>query len=268
MKFGMVANTKSQKCLDISSDILEYLKSKSFEVSVEKELADELNMHGVELNKIDVEVIIVVGGDGTVLNTIQHAKGKVLGINVGQLGFLTTVEPENWKEYIDRLLRRNYFVDIRKKIKVEVNGERLFDSMNEVVIHTSKIAKLRQFRIYDIKSEELIDDLRADGIIIATPTGSTSYVLSTGGPIAHPKLDAMVITYIAPFKFTKRSYVIPSDSILKINIVDRECILAMDGQEYITVGSNDEIRLTESENKAEFISFTNEFYRHVREKLR
>ncbi|MVT12985.1 MAG: NAD(+) kinase [Euryarchaeota archaeon] len=265
MKFGIVANPEIKRSIIVTEKIYNYLKM-DHEVMIDEKTAKRLKMKGVKIEDMDVDIIITVGGDGTVLRTLQKNNKPVFAINTGKLGFLTEVLPVDIESSLERLISGNYYLDKRKKLKVIINGKRYFDCTNELVIHTAEIAKLRTYAIYI--DGELLEDLRADGFIVSTPTGSTSYALSTGGPIVDPRINAFVITYIAPFRLGSSSHVVPSNSILELHLLDqrKKSVVVFDGQVQKKVSKKDVITLTESENEAVFIRFNLNFYEKMREK--
>ncbi len=256
MKYALVANPEKKECLTIAKDILNKV-----DAIVEEKTAQKIGVSGVPLEKINVDVIITIGGDGTILLTLQKAKGKILGVNMGVLGFLTEIKANEIYEAIDRIENGNYTLDRRMKMAVYHNEERLFDCVNEAVIHTSEIAKLRTYKIYF--NQELVDEVRADGIILSTPTGSTSYALSAGGPILHPSIVGFVVVPMAPFKFTIRSLVLPAGEII-LKTGKRENLLVLDGQYYVKISPGDEVMVKKSEHYAEFIRFGDSFFERIK----
>ncbi len=256
MKYAIVANPEKRECLNLAADILNKL-----DAVVEKSTADALGVEGVPIEDINVDVIITLGGDGTILLALQKARGKILGVNMGVLGFLTEIEPSEIWNAVERIERGEFVVDTRMKMAVYHNKKRLYDCVNEAVIHTSEIAKLRDYRIFF--NDELMDEIRADGIIISTPTGSTSYALSAGGPVLHPGIEGFVVVPIAPFKYTLRSVVLPVGEI-RVEIQKRNDLLVLDGQSYFHVYPGDEITIKKSENYAEFIRFSNDFFSRIK----
>jgi NAD+ kinase len=260
MRYGIVANPEKQECLKFAKKVIDMLNP-----VVEKTTAEYLNMDGVPLEKMDVDIIITIGGDGTILLALQRARGMILGVNMGLLGFLTEIGPEEFEEAIEKIERGEYFIDKRMKLKISLNGKRLYDCTNEAVIHTSEIAKLRSYSIY--YENELLDEFRADGIIIATPTGSTSYALSAGGPILYPYMEGMVLTPIAPFKRYPRSFVLPMGR-MRVELKDgKRNLLVLDGQHSVEINGNDVIEIEKSENYASFIRFKGSALKRIRERL-
>jgi NAD+ kinase len=212
------------------------------------------------------DVVLAIGGDGTILRALQLSDSKVLGINSGSLGFLAEVSANEVSEYLDRVVRGDYRVEERMRLKVTVDGDRLFDCTNEAVVHTAHIAKIRHFEIH--LDDEIVERVRADGIIVATPTGSTSYSMSAGGPIVDPRVEAMIVTAIAPFKPASRPHVFPATSKVRVKLLKpKECLLVMDGQHESSLKGTEDVVLTGSERRAKFIRFRDDFYRRIEEKL-
>ncbi len=257
MKYAIVANTNKKECIEMASTLL-----KNIDAIVEKKTAEIIGIDGVPLERINVDVIITLGGDGTILLTLQKAKGKILGVNMGTLGFLSEIEPDYIMDAIEKIESGEYIVDTRMKIAVYLDDIRLEDCVNEAVIHTSEIAKLRDYKIYF--NGELVDEIRADGIIISTPTGSTSYAFSAGGPVLHPKIEGIAVVPIAPFKYTIRAAVFPAEKIEVITPGQKTNLLVLDGQTYVEAAPESTIKIEKSENYAEFIRFDSSFFNRIR----
>jgi NAD+ kinase len=268
MDFGIVAKPDLPKALATSRLVLEHLRrcGKVERVLLEEGLGRSLGEKGVPLSKMKVDILVTVGGDGTVLRALQHARGKVFAINAGVLGFLTEVPLEDAITGLDRVLAGDFVVEKRLRLRTDIRGKRLYDSTNEAVVHTSTPSKMRHYRIF--LSGQLVDDIRADGIIIATPTGSTCYAMSAGGPILDPSVNAFVIVPLAPFKLSARAVVVPSDRKISVSLMDdKPSKLVLDGQYEETVGHEDHIEFTASERPARFVRFSPDFYAHIRRKL-
>lgn len=263
--FGLLANTSNEKATRVAREIYRKLKGN---VVVENETAGVLGVKGVLLKQMKADILITVGGDGTVLRALQQNSAKILSINAGVLGFLTEIKAENFMEEFERVLMGHFIIENRIKLKTTLNSKRLFDCTNEAVLHSAQIAKMRHFRIHI--DGDIATELRADGVVIATPTGSTSYALSLGGPLIDPKVMAFVIVPMAPFKLTTRPIVVPAESRIAFEVVEpkRPCLLVLDGQQSIEVSHRDRIEFTVSEKQASFVRFGGDFYRRVDEKLR
>jgi NAD+ kinase len=236
------------------------------EVILESDLARALDRKGMPLAHMKTDVVLAIGGDGTILRALQLSEAKVLGINSGSLGFLAEVSAEQVDAYLEKTVRGEYRIEERMRLKVTVDGQRLFDCTNEAVVHTAQIAKIRHFEIR--LGDEIVERVRADGIIVATPTGSTSYSMSAGGPIVDPHLDAIIVTAIAPFKPASRPHVFPAGGQVHVRLMKaKECLLVMDGQHESSLKGSEDVVLTASERRAKFIRFQDDFYRRIEEKL-
>ena len=268
MDFGILARPDLPKAIATSRLVLDYLRrsGKVDRVVIENGVAHALGEEGVPLPRMNVDILVTVGGDGTVLKALQEAQGKIFAINAGVLGFLTEVSIEDAVSGLKRLLEGDYVVERRLRLRTDIRGKRLFDSTNEAVVHTSTPSKMRHYRIF--LSGQLVDDVRADGIIIATPTGSTCYAMSAGGPILDPAVNAFVIVPLAPFKISARAVVVPSNRKISISLMDdKPSKLVLDGQYEETVGPRDPIEFTASKRPANFVRFSPDFYAHMRRKL-
>ncbi|MEM0138948.1 MAG: NAD(+)/NADH kinase, partial [Thermoplasmatales archaeon] len=267
LKIGFVSKPECARCIEVIKTVAQFLESNGHEYVIEEGTAREMKTEGEPISKMKADVIVTVGGDGTALWAIQKTKLPVLPVNVGSLAFLSEVDPSNMFSYFARLLNGNFKIEERARIKTTVNSRRLPDSLNEAVMKTMFLSKIRWFGVYI--DNDFIQNIRADGIIIATPTGSTSYSLSVGGPILDPNVRAFIISYMAPFSLSARSMVVPSDSTIRVVTLDKgkSIMLSLDGQEGVEVGFHDEISFTESEFPAKFIRFNLDFYRAIREKV-
>ena len=276
MRLGLVVNPQIKDTLKKSYEVIEFLKEKN-ELFITTELykvikdnIDLKNVTSARLNEFDshgIEILITIGGDGTILRALHQFNGKIFGINAGVVGFLTEVHMNDAVPSLKRILNKEYIIDKRVKLETILNNKPLESATNETVIHTSEIAKMR---LYSIQVDGVkVQTIRADGIIIATPTGSTSYAMSAGGPILDPKVDAFIIVPIAPFKLSTRPLVVPSNSSISVKLMEpkRKSVLVIDGQVQYEITPNDIVQFTKAKQSAEFIRFEPNFYRLIEEKL-
>jgi NAD+ kinase len=268
MKWGLICNLNIKKAVSLGKEIYEFLKVKN-EVFLEDKFAEELKTKGFsheEINKT-ADVVITIGGDGTILRALEKIEKPIFAINYGGMGFLTEAEPNSAIDGLKKIIEGKYNVEERAKLKVMVDGKRLPDAANEVTVQTARIAKMIHLNIS--VENELIETLGADGVIVATSTGSTSYSLSAGGPIIAPSVDAMVITPLAPFKLSARPWVVPLDKKIGIKLLpkSKESKIVIDGESAQTITIESEILITGSEKKARFVRFGESFYQMVRLKL-
>jgi NAD+ kinase len=242
------------------------------EIFVEPDIAAHLGVAGTsveEMEKAEVDFIVSVGGDGTILRTIHKmaAPLPILGINMGTLGFLVDVEPEDAIKTLEQLLM-GFEVDARSRLKVLLNGRCLPPATNEVALPTASPAKMIEFEI--IVDGSIMEDFLADGVIIATSTGSTAYAMSAGGPIVDPRVDAIVLVPVAPFKLSSRPWVIPGGSSIEVGLKlpDKEALVVIDGQSTTTISPKDTVEISKAETPARFVKVGRDgFYAKVKSKL-
>ncbi|OGS47885.1 MAG: hypothetical protein A3K68_01355 [Euryarchaeota archaeon RBG_16_68_13] len=265
MKFAITTNPLIPSAREAAKRILGILEPEH-EVVLESDFAQALGREGLPLEKASVDIVLAVGGDGTILRALQIADADVFGINSGSLGFLAEAYADEFESFLPRLLKGDYRIEERLRLRVNVDGRRMYDCTNEAVIHTAHIAKIRHFEIQ--VDGVVAQKVRADGIIVATPTGSTSYSMSAGGPIVDPRVEGIIVSAIAPFKPAMRPFVFPASSRVRVSLVKpRECLLVMDGQHEVILRGTEEVVLTASEKRARFVRFRDDFYRRIEEKL-
>ncbi len=260
MRFAVMANPEREECISLAKKIIERM-----DVIVEDNTARRIGVEGVPIDEINVDVIITIGGDGTILMALQRAKGAILGVNMGVLGFLSEIDPKDIWSSIERIEAGDYILDRRMKLAVWLNDERQYDCTNEVVINTSEVAKLRNYKI--MFNGEEVDEIRSDGIIVSTPTGSTSYALSAGGPVLYPSLEGMVIVPLAPFKASTRAFVLPTGTLTLEPQDMRGNLLVLDGQQYVEMRPGDIVKIEKSEQYAEFIRFDSRFFEKIKRRM-
>ena len=195
-----------------------------------------------------LDLVIVLGGDGTYLEAVRMLNGKrvpILGINMGSLGFLTVTRVQDLYPMLELALSGQLEVKSRSMIRVQVrNGSKLreeFTALNDLVIERGPLSHLIHISI--IVDKLPITAVKADGLIIATPTGSTAYNLAAGGPILHPEVDALVVTPICPHSLTSRPFIFPDQRKIQFSILGQgvRAVLTADGIKKATIGPNDEV---------------------------
>ena len=223
----------------------------------------------------DTDCAIVLGGDGTLLHAardLAERKIPILGVNLGTLGFLTETEPSELREAIRRLCQDEYVIEEHSMLKAEAGGN-VTHVLNDAVISRSGFSRLIRLQLY-INGLPL-QLYTGDGLLVSTPTGSTAYNLSAGGPVVAPGVDMFVITPICPHSLSERSLVISSDDRLEVEIVrsrktqEDEAIATMDGQYFQNLQVGDRITLSKSELSTKLVRFeNNRFYKALQTKLR
>lgn len=266
MKFALIGKLERGLVTKTAQKVYEFLKAKGLEVQVEEEFAKYLGVTGVHWKQISADINITVGGDGTILKTLEVLDGMIFGINAGRYGFLTEVMPEDAITGLERVLRNDYFIEERHKLGVTLNGTRLYDALNEAVIHTSVIAKMQMF---DLRVDGIeVDLFRADGMIVSTPTGSTGYSMSAGGPLVDPRVHGFIIVPIAPFKLNTRALLVPNEAKIEIRLMEaKPSVMVLDGQYEKVVTEGDMILFTASEKVAKFIRFKPSYYDLLRKQF-
>jgi NAD+ kinase len=270
IKIGFVSRHEAESARLVMM-LVDRLKSKA-EIFIEPEVARLLGIVGTtveEMERQQVDFIVSVGGDGTILRTIHKMNNPIpiLGINMGTLGFLVDVEPKDAVKTLE-LLITGFAIDERSRLKVMLDEESLPPAINEIALITASPAKMIEFEI--IVDGSLMEDFRADGVIIATSTGSTAYAMSAGGPIVDPRVDAIVMVPMAPFKLSSRPWVIPGESIIevKLKLPEKYALVVVDGQNMATISIKDTIVISKADTPARFVKVGNEgFFEKVKSKL-
>ena len=263
-RYGIYANTSLSKAVDYTRQVIDALGDHQY--FVDEQIASMMGMEGMPLKDMDVDIVIVVGGDGTLLRVLQQTDAMVIGINGGSVGFLAEIDRDHIRDGIERLLRDDYTIETRFKLSSWYNGAYLKDSVNEALIHTSSVAKIRHYKIY--VDDVLACEMRSDGVIISTPTGSTCYAMSLGAPYMDPHVDALMVVPMAAYKSTSRAFVVPATSKITVeSVLDKDCVIVLDGQEEIPMEGCSKVDFMVSNKKARFIRFNMDFFSRVREKL-
>ena len=233
------------------------------------QLSDWLRARGIQLagehvftgketdetrQKIDADMIVVLGGDGTMIATarmVADCDVLVLGINYGGLGYLTDFRIEEMYSAIESILAGDYEVDQRVMLDVDHRrGNEIAGSgrvLNDVVINKAALARIIEIEV--TLNGQFVNSFRSDGLIVATPTGSTAYNLSAGGPIVYPSMNAVLLTPICPFTLTNRPIVVPDRAEIELKLIDGHegVILTLDGQTGFSMNGGDTVRIRKSE---------------------
>ncbi len=264
-RVGVVAKAASADAAGVARELVEWLGRRGLEVLVEPGTALESGKTGdgplIEGARCDL--VVVLGGDGTLLSVARKAAGgpPILGVNLGHLGFLTEVARAELYPALIEVLAGNYAVEPRSLLEVEqtkAGGERhSFRALNDMVLAKSALSRMIELLLS--VDGRLVARYRADGLVVSTPTGSTAYNLSAGGPIRHPLLAVSVLTPICPHTLTLRPLVVPDTSVIEVAIEAREdapelradrVYLTVDGQEGGEIGFGDRVRVTRAAQPA------------------
>lgn len=280
-RIGLIARQDSERALNTLKRLIRFLQSEGLEVLLEEQTA--LEMPGHTLIEGDYEalgktcdLVIVVGGDGTLLGAaraLAKYRVPVLGVNRGRLGFLTDITPEEIEARVGEVLSGKYMMETRFLLETSVTRQGALiggdDALNDVVIHPGRFVRMIEFELYI--DGQFVYSQRSDGLIISTPTGSTAYALSGGGPIMHPKLDAIVIVPMNPHTLSSRPIVVDGNSEIKILVGDHNSAyphVTCDGQNHVVTNPGDEIHIHKKPHKLHLIHPINHnFYESCRSKL-
>jgi NAD+ kinase len=278
---GIIGRLGSAQVLDTIRRLKKFLLERHLHVILEDTIAEVLPGHGLQtcsrknLGEI-CDLVVVVGGDGSMLGAaraLARHKIPVLGINRGSLGFLTDIKPDELEVKVAEVLEGRFLEESRFLLEAEVrrHGEAIGqgDALNDVVLHPGKSTKMIEFELF--VDGHFVCSQKADGLIIATPTGSTAYSLSAGGPIMHPKLDAIVIVPMYPHTLSSRPIVVDGNSELKIVVADDLPIyplVSCDGQNHFTCAPGDTITVAKKPLKLRLIHpLDHNYYEACRTKL-
>ena len=267
---GLVARYDKKHAIKLAEELAEYLKTKGLKVYIEDTLAGKINSQGklVPLANMKTDFIITIGGDGTILRTciaVPKPEPPILAINMGVRGFLTEVEPKNAGAAVEKCINGEYKIEKCAKLAVSTGGEATPDALNDVVISAGEPSKILYTQIF--KDEKPILKCQADGLIVATQTGSTGYSLSAGGPVLDNEVDAFVLTPICSLTVF-RSIVFPADSKVIIKAIrPKKVLVLIDGNYRLVTAKDSTLTVTRSKNVTSFIRFKDDFYNRLRSRL-
>ncbi|MEW6001763.1 MAG: NAD(+)/NADH kinase [Nitrospirota bacterium] len=277
-KIGIICKTGRPEPIQILKELLPWLREKGCETYVDLETASLMNIEGAPRSHIPslVDVIIVLGGDGTMLSVCRLVGDKgvpILGVNIGGLGFITEVQKDKLYEPLEKMLSGGYPIEERLMLKAHVyrHGECIaeYTVFNDVVVNKGALARIIDLDTYINRT--YVTTFRADGLIISTPTGSTAYSLSAGGPILYPTLNNVVITPICPFMLTNRSIVVPDEVQIEVILKSesKRVYLTLDGQVGFSLRQNDMVQVEKAPFKAKLlIHYEKNFFEVLRTKLK
>ena len=264
--FLIYTNRLKDKNMEMTQRVCDYLKAKGQRFTVIAEGDRNIgNTDEIPADiPLDVDCMIVLGGDGTVLQAARETKKlhiPIIGVNLGTLGYMTEIEPANLEESLDRLIAGEYVQEDRMMLNGKVffadgrNGEGW--ALNDIVISRSGSLQIIKFNIY--VNGQFLNHYNADGMIVTTPTGSTGYNLSAGGPLIEPGAKLITLTPICPHTLNQRSIILSPEDVIEVEIPDirdgqsQTVEVNFDGSHVIPLGTGDRIRIVRSEKVTEFI---------------
>ncbi len=283
-KIGLIARRKiieKKEAAEFIKQLVKYLKDKKKEVYLDPHTCEAIeakeSYKKQQLLK-DMDMVITLGGDGTLLKTARAVSRKrvlILGVNLGNLGFLTECTPDKTFAALDKVFEDQYNIDKRSLLRVTVyrEGKKIetYLALNDAVVNQGAFARLISMNLA-VNNRKIVQ-FKADGMIVATPTGSTAHSLSAGGPIVHPQIEGLILTPICPTSLSMRSIIIPDNRQLTVTIEtqrreDNDVIgLTIDGQDLSMLKYGDQIKFRRSKRHAFLIRIKNQYYKMLRNKL-
>lgn len=259
--------------------LCQWLKERNYNVVMDHESADycpgTLTMARNDFAKLSPDLALVLGGDGTLLSAARAVSSSgtlILGVNLGTLGFLTEVQLSGLYTALESIENCHYLVDSRSMLSCAVvrNGSTLTRhvALNDLVVSKSAIARLNHFELF--VDNEFVSSYKADGLIVASPTGSTAYSLGAGGPILKPDVQAFVITPVSPHGLTHRPVVV-RDTVhieIRVNTGAEQAYLSLDGQVGMPLQDRDLVRCFKAEHPAKLLRFQKTFFEVLSTKLK
>ncbi len=281
MKIAVIVNLTKQKAVDCAGSICELLSSEGAELCAPLECRDYLRFEALKFFE-DIsslfaycDIAVTVGGDGTIIHAAKYAAcadTPLIGVNVGRLGFAADLEADDINA-LTRLLSGDFVIENRILLDIEVQSRkpsRHYLAVNDAVIAHGRLSKIVDLTVC-LNGEE-ISKYRADGLLFSTPTGSTAYSLSAGGPIISPQMDCVLMTPVCPHSLFSRSVLFDGGSTLSVSakIPDGcSCVLTVDGEVNVSISEADRVIVKKSEQKLKLISINKlNFYRKLNRKLR
>ena len=272
-----ISTSSSEKNIPIiAKQLIEVLSNKEIEILLDKNLSLETNKKYKSYSEKTIiqraDLVIAIGGDGTMLNASRRYGSKgipILGINLGKLGFLTDIAPEELTSSIIKVIENDYIEDKRFLLEAAVSKKKeRFLALNEVVVHSGAIAQLIEYNLF--VNDEFVYRQKADGIIISSPTGSTAYSLSGGGPIIHPNLDVLILMPMFPQTLSSSPLIVSAESSIRIELLDKtnKKHLSFDSHNSISLNGEAEVFVSKAKSELTLIHpKDHNFYESCRNKL-
>jgi NAD+ kinase len=280
--FKKVALIGKYKSVDIAKSmqaVVDFLRERKIDVVMEDQTCAQLNLSDIESGPLggivkDSDLVIVLGGDGTMLGVAgvvaEANRAPLLGINQGRLGFLTDISVETMLDSLNAVISGEFEIDERLMLKVglEERSHRTIYALNDISVSKGQSGSLMEMEV--TIDSKLAYRLRADGLIVATPTGSTAYALSAGGPILDPSLSAISLVPVSPHTLSNRPIVIPGESSVEITLTEGiDARMHVDSHTHLDIGTGARILISRAENPLRLIHPQgHDHFRTLREKLR
>ncbi|ODS40302.1 hypothetical protein BEH94_00315 [Candidatus Altiarchaeales archaeon WOR_SM1_SCG] len=254
-KAGIICHPEVEE-RELVEKIIEKLQENDIEIFFDNIIAGKINACGTRISEMDIDLALIIGGDGTILWTLKELKHEplILSVNAGRFGFLSELKRDNAIEGLNLVLSGKFKIDSRTKIKIND----CYEALNEAAILPEKPGTLLEFEIkLNEKTNKNLDKFRADGVIVSTQTGSTAYNLSAGGSIIGQGAKVFAITPINPFMNRRRSVIVPDDTKISIKLIrkDRNAQLLCDGIFKTNINSLETVGVKKSRRIVRFVRF-------------
>jgi NAD+ kinase len=269
MKIGLHANPHKPAALELARQALRAIGDRA-EVVLSDEVRElDTGRPHASWETLGADVVVAIGGDGTFLHALRRTAVPLLPVNAGTLGVLAEVDgraPGELAAAVDRLLAGRFFLEERTKLAAEAEGRPLPDATNEYVVHATQVGKMGVFEIAFDRAP--VGTIRADGLIVATPTGSTAYALSSLGPIVEPDVDGIVLTAIAPFRVEARAVVLGGLRTIRIRSLraGASTVVLPDGDGEHVLAPGEEVTIYRSPRRSSLVRFGASFFVRLRGK--
>lgn len=275
-RIGLVARHDVEEAVSMALELAEWLERRGLRVALDGESAALAKFEGERYDAHQAyDLVVVLGGDGTLLATARNLAGRapILGVNLGRLGFLTELKRGELYTRIGRILAGDFQLEERSLLEVELvrpgAAPLVYRALNDAVIAKAVLGKIIDLNLRI--DGQLVASYRGDGLILATPTGSTAYNLSAGGPIVDPGLPVVMVTPICPHTLSLRPMVVPDTRVLEVEVAgraDEQGFLTLDGQEGTSLGLEDRVRVTRCAERVKLVKASGRnFHDNLREKL-
>ncbi len=275
---GLFSKDNDEKIKIALNTLHHFFTQPAFQLYVDKTSAKFLDIEGIKIEAMvdKIDIAIIIGGDGTLLKIgrfLSEYNIPIIGINLGRLGFLVDISPEQIITQLNAIFKGEYIKESRSLLHASAYRSNTLlgegRALNDVVLHVRNDIRMIEFTTHI--DGKFVNTQRADGIVIATPTGSTAYSLSGGGPILHPELDAVVLVPICSHTLTNRPIVVSNTGIIEINLCESRKVnsrLSFDGQANIALRAGDKIIIHQEKHKLTLIHPKQyDYYRILRNKL-
>jgi len=256
---ALSATSQNDRVLSIANQCIEVLSNIGIKVLIDKNLSKlkskDLSVSSRENIISKANLLIAIGGDGTMLNCSRKFGSEgipILGINLGNLGFLADIDPKDITSNLLRVLDGKFTKDKRFFLEGHIKGNKSkVLALNEIVVHSGKIAQLIEFNVFI--DDNFVYRQKADGLIISSPTGSTAYSLSGGGPIVHPEVNTILLVSMLPHNLTTRPLLVEAESEIRIELENQKSVLSFDSHENLLLKGNSSVNVYKAKSSLTLI---------------